>query len=506
MVQGARLTDKGLTGKNDSPSMRLCGYAPLGFFEMNAMKIFFCAVSSLMIALFLTVAIEGNEGIKPPNIVVILADDLGWGDVGWHGSEIKTPNLDRLAESGAKLEQFYVQPVCSPTRAAFMTGRYPMRYGLQVGVIRPTNEFGLPTDERTLAEALRETGYFTAICGKWHLGERRPEYLPLQRGFDHHYGLYLGAMDYYTHNRDGGLDWHRNGKPIREEGYATDLLATEAVHLIREHNTAKPLFLYVPFNAVHSPFQPPQEDRFNEPYTHMKSPRREYAAMIASMDENIGRILTAIRDKGIKDNTIVFFSSDNGGPDPKRITSNGPLRGGKHKLYEGGIRVAACVAWQGKIKPNSTVVQPMHIVDLYPTFIGLAGGSLKQSKPIDGFDMKDALLNDKVVEREILHNASVFTGALRQGDWKIVINGQVDSNELLGPDRHIDNQSPAERKIEVFNIKEDPYERNDLSPSNPEKRRTLWDRYQWYARQAVPHLSVPDRKDFKAPEVWGNFD
>ena len=470
------------------------------------MKTVFHTLSCLVVILCCTVVAFGNENAKPPNIVVILADDLGWGDVGWHNSEIKTPHLDRLAESGAKLEQFYVQPVCSPTRAALMTGRYPMRYGLQVGVIRPTNEFGLATDERTLAEALREAGYFTAICGKWHLGERRPEYLPLRRGFDHHYGHYLGAIDYYTHDRDGGLDWHRNGKPIREEGYSTDLLATESVRLIREYNTSKPLFLYVPFNAVHSPFQPPKEERFTEPYKHMSSPRCDYAAMTASMDENIGRILTAIKEKGIEDNTIVFFCSDNGGPNPQRITSNGPLREGKFKLYEGGVRVAACISFPGKIKPKSTVMQPMHIVDLYPTFIGLAGGSLKQDKPLDGLDMKDALLNDKTVEREILHNATVFTGALRQGDWKIVINGQVGSNDLLGQGRRIENQKPEDRKIEVFNIKDDPYEKNDLSQSNPQKRQALWERYQWYAEQAVPHLSVPDRGNFKTPDIWGNFD
>ncbi|MCL2306241.1 MAG: arylsulfatase [Planctomycetaceae bacterium] len=445
-------------------------------------------------------------GAERPNIVVILADDLGWGDVGWHGSEIKTPHLDRLAESGMRLEQFYVQPVCSPTRAAMLTGRYPMRYGLQVGVIRPTNDFGLPTDERTLAEALREAGYFTAICGKWHLGERGPEYLPLRRGFDHHYGHYLGAIDYYTHQRDGGLDWHRNGQPLREEGYSTDLLATESVRLIREHDTSQPLFLYVPFNAVHGPFQPPREDRLNEPYKNMKSPRREYVAMVASMDENIGRILAAITEKGIENDTIVFFCSDNGGPDPGRVTSNGPLRAGKSTLYEGGVRVPACVVWPGKIKPQSISTQPMHIADLYPTLIGLAGGSLRQDKPIDGLDMKDVWLNEKTFEREILHNTTVFTGALRKGDWKIVINGQVTSNELLEPNRRIENQKPRERQVEVFNVKEDPCEKNDLSQSNPEKRQELWKRYLWYAEQAVPHLSVPDRKDFQSPEIWGQFD
>ena len=442
-----------------------------------------------------------------PNIVVIVADDLGWGDVGWHDSEIKTPNLDRLAESGMKLEQFYVQPVCSPTRAALMTGRYPMRYGLQVGVIRPTNDFGLSTDERTLADALREMGYFTAICGKWHLGERRPEYLPLHRGFDHHYGHYLGAIDYYTHSRDGGLDWHRNGQPVREEGYSTDLVANESVRLIKERNPEKPFFLYVPFNAVHGPFQPPQEEAFNTPYQHLASPRREYAAMIASMDHNIGRILEALDEQGIAEKTVVFFSSDNGGPNPKQVTSNGPLRGGKFKLYEGGVRVPACIVWPGKIKPKTVCEQPMHIVDLFPTLVNFVGGSLEQKLPLDGIDIKDALLHDKELDRAcVLLNASPFTGALRMGDWKIVINGQVGSNDLPGPKRRIENQTAEERKLELFDLRDDPYEKNDLAESNPEKLAELWQAYQSYAKQAVPHLSKPDIKDFGTPEIWGNFD
>ena len=483
----------------------------LTIFEVGAMKIIFRIVAYSVLSMCCIVSIEGNAAenskkVNPPNIVVIMADDLGWGDVGWNGSEIKTPHLDRLAESGMILEQFYVHPVCSPTRAAFMTGRYPMRYGLQVGVIRPTNEFGLATDERTLADALRGAGYFTALCGKWHLGERRPEYLPLQRGFDHHYGHYLGAIDYYTHERDGGLDWHRNGKPVREEGYTTNLLGTEAAQLILEHDASKPFFLFVAFNAPHSPFQPPPETRFNEPYRDMPSPRREYAAMVASMDDNIGRILDAIREKGIGDDTIILFCVDNGGVNPPRVANNGLFRAGKFSLYEGGVRAPACIAWVGKIKPKSISAQPIHIVDLYPTFIGLAGGSLEQEKPIDGVDIKDVFLNNNTFEREILLNATPFTGALRQGDWKIIINGQVSSNDLLGQGRRIENQRPEDRRIEVFNIKDDPYEKNDLSRSNPEKRQVLWDRFQWYAEQAVPHMSVPDRRDFNTPEIWGYFD
>ena len=189
----------------------------------------------------------GVTAAERPNILFILADDLGSSDVGWRGSEIKTPNLDKLALSGARLEQFYVQPVCSPTRAALLTGRYPMRHGLQVGVVRPWAQYGLPFEERTLAQALKEAGYVTGIFGKWHLGHFAPEYLPMRRGFDRQYGHYNGALDYFEHTRDGGFDWHRDDKVCRDEGYSTHLLAEEATKFIRDHDGAKPFFAYVPF-------------------------------------------------------------------------------------------------------------------------------------------------------------------------------------------------------------------------------------------------------------------
>src|SRR5205085_5156556 len=177
--------------------------------------------------------------------------------VSFHNGEIKTPQLDKLAAAGARLEQFYVQPVCSPTRAALITGRYPMRHGLQVGVVRPFAQYGLPLEERTLAQALKEAGYTTAICGKWHLGHFQRDYLPTRRGFDHQYGHYNGALDYFDHTRDGGFDWHRDDKVNRDEGYTTTLVAREAARFITDHKDAKPFFVYVPFNAVHAPLQVP---------------------------------------------------------------------------------------------------------------------------------------------------------------------------------------------------------------------------------------------------------
>jgi len=209
---------------------------------------------------FLLLFVLPATGATRPNVVFILADDLGYADCGFNGGkQIRTPHLDKLAAAGTVLESFYVQPVCSPTRAALMTGRYPMRHGLQVGVIKPGAPFGLPLGERMLPAALREAGYHTVICGKWHLGDFERAYWPNARGFDHAYGHLFGALDYFTRTRNGILDWYRNGERLQEEGYNTHLIAREAVKVVQAHDGKKPLFLYVPFNAVHTPLQVPDE-------------------------------------------------------------------------------------------------------------------------------------------------------------------------------------------------------------------------------------------------------
>ncbi|UCD27904.1 MAG: sulfatase-like hydrolase/transferase, partial [Planctomycetota bacterium] len=259
---------------------------------MTATKLLF----SLFVPALLTAQTLWADTEKPaprPHILIFLADDLGFKDVSYHGGQIQTPHIDKIAKAGVRLEQFYVQPVCSPTRSSLMTGRYPIRQGLQVGVVWPSAQFGLPLEERTLSQALKNVGYRTIILVKWHLGEYKPEYLPLQRGFDYHYGHYLGAIDYYNHSRMGGLDWHRNGQPVREEGYTTNLLAAEAVKLITKHDPAQPLFLYVPFNAVHTPLQAPQQ--YIDRYKHIENKKRSiYAAMTTCMDDAIGRTLEAL--------------------------------------------------------------------------------------------------------------------------------------------------------------------------------------------------------------------
>ena len=434
---------------------------------------------------------------KPPrpHIVLLLADDLGWGDVGFNGSKIGTPNIDALAEHGVRLEQFYVQPVCTPTRAALLTGRYPMRLGLQVGVVRPWSDHGLPLQERTMASALREAGYATAIFGKWHLGHADPAYLPTRRGFDRQYGLYNGAIDYFTHDRDGGFDWHKDDKANRDEGYATDLLAKAAVEFIAGHDKARPMFLYVPFNAPHTPAQAPEA--YLARYAHIADRnRRALAAMVNAMDDAIGRITAALRQHGFNDeNTLIFFASDNGGI--LQFSSNGNFRGEKGRLYEGGVRSPAVISWPGKLPRGTSIREPLHIVDLYPTLLGLAGGSLKQALPLDGLDAWPTIASGaKSPHGLIVHNVTPWSGAIRVGDWKLLHNGGHPAN---------DTEPPPGETLELFNIAEDPFEKNDQRERRPEIFARMLEQLKAVRASAVqpilpPNLAPPG---FKPPAVWG---
>ena len=430
-----------------------------------------------------------------PHILLLVSDDQGWMDVGYHGSEIQTANLDRLAAAGVRLDQFYVQPVCTPTRSALLTGRYPIRQGLQVMVVRPWADYGLPLEERTLAQALEEVGYRTAIVGKWHLGHHEPAYLPTRRGFDHQYGHYNGAIDYFTHMRDKGLDWHRDDKGLHEEGYATELIAREAVRIVESHDPARPLLLYVPFNAPHAALQAPQE--YIDRYRHIDNEdRRTYAAMVHCMDDGIGQILSALDERGMREDTLVIFCSDNGGADwPGGGAENGPLRGDKGSLYEGGVRVPAFMTWPGKLKPGTIVAELLHVVDLYPTLLELAGARLEQPLPLDGADIWPTVAEGKPSpHEEILLNAEPRRGAIRRGDWKLIHRrgrlGQAPRNEL-------------------YNIAEDPFEKTNLAAEHPAKVRQLLVRLERYDREATPAKGAYDAvkpPNWKPPEVWGEPD
>jgi len=408
----------------------------------------------------------------PPNIVYIVSDDQGWNDVGFHGSDIKTPNLDALAAGGLQMDQFYVQPMCTPTRAALMTGRYPFRYGLQTAVILSAHTYGLATDEFLLPQALKAAGYETAIVGKWHLGHGDQKYWPRQRGFDHQYGPLIGEIDYFTHEQHGVVDWFRDNRRVREPGYSTTLFGRDAVRLIETHDTKVPLFLYLAFNAPHTPYQAPQS--YLDRYKGIADPsRRAYAAQITAMDEQIGLVVAALEKRGMRENTLIVFHSDNGGTFNKMFAGegdmskikipvdNGPLRDGKGSLYEGGTRVVALANWPGHIKPGGTVAGMMHVVDMYPTLVGLAGGSLARAKPLDGMDMWPTLAGQAPSPRtEVVYNVEPFRAGVRQGDWKLIW------------------RTPLPQAVELYDIARDPFEKSDVAAANPDKVAELQKRAQ----------------------------
>jgi arylsulfatase A-like enzyme len=436
-----------------------------------------------------------------PNVVYFLVDDLGSADVGFNGcKDVRTPNIDRLAREGSILGSYYVQPVCSPTRAALLTGRYATHTGVYT-VVRPGAPWGLPLAERTLPQALREAGYTTAICGKWHLGEFRPEYRPTQRGFDHQYGHMFGALNYFTHRRDGIFDWYRDDMPNHDEGYTTHLVAKEASRLIREQPVNKPLFLYVPFNGVHAPHQVPE--KYTAEYPELRGVRQTMAGMISAVDEAIGQITATLEEKGLRKNTLIIFSSDNGGPRPGVVTMNTPLRAGKGTIYEGGMRVCAFANWPGHIKSGVTIKEPIHAVDWYPTLVKLAGAPAAQKLPVDGLDIWPTLTGKARSPHDaiLLVGSSPKKAALRAGDWKLLLNANEVDDEELPAARQTDPDVKSGGRVELYNLAEDPGEANNLAASKPDLVRTLRKRLDALLKDAaVPgHMAAKTAQSLKPP-------
>lgn len=426
---------------------------------------------------------------QKPNIVFFLIDDLGYADCGFMGGqEIETPNIDKLAHGGAILESHYVQSVCSPTRAALMTGRYATRTGVYT-IVRPKAKWGLPLQERTLANALHDAGYETAITGKWHLGEFEPAYVPTSRGFDHQYGHYFGAIDYFTHRRDGSHDWYRDDKEVKEEGYSTHLVAREACHLITAKDKSKPLFLYVPFNGVHSPMQVP--DSYLEPYGTLTGPRQKLAGMLAAVDEAIGQIVDSLETAGLRDNTLIVFSSDNGGPKPG---TNTPLRDFKGSIYEGGVRGCAFANWPGKIPAGQRIKEPMHVIDWYPTLIKLAGGGLEQPLPVDGLDVWPMLTQSASSPHDaILSVRSPTQAALRMRDWKLISRGEfnaaesdTDSAKAAKPRARAKKRQQQAEPFELYNLASDIGETSNLASKEPDRVAEMSARLAEFLKDAVP--------------------
>jgi len=440
---------------------------------------------ALMAAVAASVPVTRAADAKP-NIIYIVADDLGWKDVGFHGSDIRTPNLDKLAENGVRLEQFYAQPMCTPTRAGLLTGRYPLRYGLQTLVIPSGYTYGLATNEWLLPQALKEAGYRTAIIGKWHLGHADPAYWPKQRGFDYQYGPLIGELDYFTHQQHGVTDWYRNNKRVDEEGYTTTLLGNDAVKYIGRQSIATPYFLYLAFNAPHTPYQAPKE--YLDQYPNIADPdRRAYAASITAMDSQIGRVVVELDKKGMRDHTLILFQSDNGGTrnamfagelDMSKVKipcDNGPYRDGKGSLYEGGTRVVALANWPGHITPGITADGMIHVVDMYPTLALLAGASTAKCLPLDGLNVWGTISENKPSPRtEIVYNVEPFRAGIREGDWKLVW------------------RTPLPASVELYNLAQDPSEKNNLAAEHPDIVAALQKRSNELASQMVKPLLLQE--------------
>ncbi|XP_052277108.1 arylsulfatase J-like isoform X3 [Dreissena polymorpha] len=376
-----------------------------------------------------------------PNIVVIVADDLGYNDVSFHGSnQIPTPNIDSLAYEGIILNNYYVSPICTPTRGALMSGRHPIHTGLQHSVIYSSEKYGLPLEEKIMPQWFNELGYRSHIVGKWHLGFYAEEFTPLFRGFETHYGYLLGHGDYFDHMAEctpeyWGLDWRRNLDLLRNETnlYSTDLFAQEAVNIINKHNTSEPLFLYLPHQAVHSgntegdPLQAPQHyvDRF----PHINNyHRRLFAGMLAALDDAVGSVVNTLKARGMYDNTVIVFTTDNGGPSngfDANAANNFPLRGVKATQWEGGLRGVGFIASPLLNQTGYVSNHMLHVCDWLPTLYEAAGGDPTKMANLDGSSEWQSLSHNQPGNRqEILHNidpSGKGQMGLRVGDYKIVV-------------------------------------------------------------------------------------
>lgn len=468
------------------------------------MKLLLHLLTGLAICGLFTDAIKAAPDGSRPNIVFILADDMGWAQPGFNGGNPKlTPNMDRLASEGMRLNEFYTHSVCAPTRAAFLTGRYAFRtwsdwrsedfgkpsYLAKLGLKLAHNKRGEPTrrihaldtEERTIAEALRDAGYFTSLIGKWHLGEWLPEHLPMGQGFEHQYGHYAWGIDYFTktivHNapaRFAVYDWHRNQKPIHEDGYATDLIAAEADRVIAaRRQDDRPFFMYVAFNAVHGPLNPPPGFDGDK-----DDPLAIRHAMLKSLDQAVGRISRSIDANGFRNDTLFIFANDNG---PVLEEMSKPFRGTKNTTFEGGVRQPAIVRWPGHTRQATTKDGLMFIADFFPTFITLAGGSHKQERRIDGIDMTSMLFEGQDSKRtEIVYDVSgsVRLPTIRSGDFKLMGDA-------------------------LYNIRKDPFEKTNIAAKYPKLVARLTARINAVGNERPPLGDKPLLMDPPLPYVYG---
>jgi len=428
-------------------------------------------VNKLVVSVYVAALFAASstcDAAEKPNILLIFTDDQGRGDVSCYGSEIPTPNIDSLARDGVKFENWYVAaPVCTPSRFALLTGMYPNRsQDLLLGALMSLGPEdatrGIQTGETTLARTLRRVGYRTGLVGKWHLGHGRPKFLPTRHGFDSFYGHTAGCIDFFTMRYGVKPDWYRNEKLIDEIGYATDLITAEAVRFLNAQSDEKAFFLYLAYNAPHfgKGYDPGKKQVVNimqaKPadlarVDHIDDPtRRVFGGMVVSLDDGIGRVLTALRRNGLDDNTLVIFMTDHGG-DLDYGGNNGPLRGEKNTLFEGGIRVPCLMRWPEKLKAGTVSRQHGSALDIVPTVSSIVGAEVEGHRT-DGIDLTPHLLDGKTISRELFWRLKVGD-AYRDGDWKYL--KVTDKEDML------------------FNLKLDPNEKSNVAKEHPDALKKL---------------------------------
>jgi arylsulfatase A-like enzyme len=454
-----------------------------------------------------------SYGFPSPNIVIILADDLGWNDVSYHGSEIKTPNIDKLISSGVELDRFYVQPTCSPTRAELMTGKSALRLGI-TRPISKNQKLGLGLEEKILPQYLKELNYSTYLLGKWHLGSYIPEYFPTRRGFDYFYGYLTGGIGYWDHIHGGGHDWQRNEVGLREDGYVTQLIKNDTLKIINDHDFTNPIFLNVNFGAPHIPNEAPEESVLKFSYIEDET-RRLHAAMIYEMDNAIGEIIAALEKENVLKNTIFMFASDNGGltPDvklnpsflsiPKKIgvcdtkdkfgikifqwicenysggSSNKPLPEGKMSVSEGGIRVPAVIWWPGKFEYSKSE-NFITMMDVLPTILDLI--NYKNEIEVDGESRVSSLNDNHSSEssKYVVTNIINDKYAVIEMPYKLITSADGD---------------------QLYNILDDPSENFNIASENQEivlKLKNTLSQWQFGENKSLPISAV-----FKDPDLFG---
>lgn len=455
----------------------------------------------LIVWLCIIASANGNRGRKfkhhkdkdcKPNIVLVIADDLGWNDVGWKNREIHTPNLDRLARHGVILENSYVQPACSPSRSAIYTGKYPYRLGMQYSVVLVNEPKAVPVNETLLPQLMKKGGYKTHLVGKWHIGHCSADMIPTARGFDSFYGMMLAGQDYYTRRHQGIYDFWENDEIIfpPSGSYDTDLYTDRAVKIIKNHNKKKPFFLTLAHAAPHFPLLVPQ--RYKDLYPHIKDDKRKsYLGMVSSIDDSVGKVMKALKRTGQMDNTVIVFISDNGG-DVNFGASNFPLRGNKGNLWEGGVKSVGFV-YGPKYLPSSghKYNGMMHAVDWYDTILDIAGYNKEIPKNLDSRSQWPYIRRCHGSARnELIYSIDEITNtaAIRVGKYKLI---KGDPRVVLGTYPNVTDVDPTNDEVRLYNLKVDPHEQNNLARKKPKTVRKLKKRLSFYRHFSVPAQVPP---------------